>query len=572
VDISKKLILLKKAVLERPVLFSLGITSILFVGFFIFFTSTFETNDDAYMMLFASGFYLGRPVEYILPSGVLLGVLLKNLYLLVPQGNWYVWYLLFTHFISVWIILYIAIRRLKNISFLLTLLVSIVYFESYFLVYLQFTTTAFLVSTAALFLFLQQLKNKLSTYPQIIFPILLLVFASQIREKVPLLVLTLGSPALIFLTYSNQKWRLTFFFGIVFLGLFLITQFLENHHVGQIADWGKHRELFDKGFYPVYNKPLIPFNEDSSIYSAVGWSKNDFSLFTAGFFEEMPKYSMENLRVVAKGNDHNKVAPTVIFNQILTILFKFKYLFALTLFSLVALFLHKNKGLSLIAILMTLLWGIICFYLGLDLILKARVVIPMLMVIQLFCVFSYVDNPLFLCLNYRFVNRIVIPIVLFLILGVGIFRIYINDVQNIKPSIQHYEKKYAALVCQFPDKVFVVWGNGFSPDHINVLSNFYSDKKKGQLYLMLANLGYWHNPQLLKLHHEKNVYTALLDNPDFLLLILKDKEAYLPNLYKFYEENYGLKVNGKPIALFKNTETNNTDFSIYKIIHDQPQR
>lgn len=555
---------------NSPILTSFLLSFIFFIGYFSFFTSTFETNDDAYMLFFSSGFYLGKPVEYILPSGVFLGIILKNFYSVFPTGNWYVWYLIFVHFISVWIILFLGIKSSKNISLLLFLLLSIVYFESYFLVYLQFTTTAFLVSMAGTLYFLQTiLKEKKSIFPFLV-AIPLLLIASQIREKVPLLVLAIFSPAFLYFSLFHGIFKNALIFGTLFIGLFVISQWLENNYKGTIEDWGEHRELFDEGFYPVYNKSGIDYIEDPTFFKKLGWSENDFLLFKQGFFEQMPKYSMQNLRLIAEHFESKKMSVASVLNTLIYILIKYKYLTVLTFLSLICVFFHTNWKYNFSALAMLFFAFGISIVLGQNLILKSRVIVPQLLIIQLFCVYGCFLSPLKFDFEKLKFKNIFINMTLLIFITLGVARIYLNNKKNIKPMVQQFTLLYNELEKSYPNQVFATWGLSFSIDHIDILSNFYKDKQKSKLYIMLANLGYWHNPTLLEKYGEKNIYEALLKNDKFLLVLSSDKIQYLNNLYQYYWENYSIKVEGEFLQFIPDPLVKNAGISIYKIKNVNP--
>ncbi|MBY0427562.1 MAG: hypothetical protein K2Q22_18140, partial [Cytophagales bacterium] len=324
--------------------------------------------------------------------------------------------------------------------------------------------------------------------------------------------------------------------------------------------------LFDAGFYPAYNHPVQVSTGDEAIFRSLEWSKNDFDMFKSGFFELLPKYSMENLIMLSQHfstlkQDEGDTA------QIIFYYFgQFKYLFILTLASLLAIFLSKYWYVSLISLSMAFISLGIWFYIGQDLILKARVIVPMLFFIQIYSIyslsynykrFSLIDNPR--------VNRF-IPYLLCLILFFSVLKIYQNDKNHVRPSISSYSKQYEWLEQHFPDQVKVVWGTSLSVDHISALSNFYANKKKAQLYLLLANLGYWQNPELLKVHGESDVYMALLNNPKFLLLLADYKLPHLEYLSKFYWENYKMRVRPVLVRSYFQPTTGKADFHVYKLV------
>jgi len=553
---------------EKPLIGSMVLSGGFMLCLLCFFTSTFETNDDAYMMMFASGFYLGSPIEYILPAGVFLGTFLKFLYIHFPQGNWYVWGLFAIHFVSIWILLYLVFASRKHLYLLLATLASILLFESYFLVFLQFTTTAFLLSISAFLLFFYTTSQLEFKFYHCILPIFLLIIASQIRDKVPGFTLAVGIPALAYLAFFKKKFWAVLGFGVLFLGFFFTSVWLENNYQGKITNWGSHRHLFEKGFYSVYNKPMLDYEKDPAFYSNLGWSKNDYLMLKNGFFEDLPKYSMENLEKIARLNKNQKIPLLSVYYVIELILWKFRYITFFTAFALLMLFLQKNNSLSLVSIGMVVVALGFCFYIGSELFLKARVIVPLLCFIQLFALVSMSENQWRSGIGQLKWFRISLHAFLAFTIIFGFIKLVKNDRENIKPMVQQFENHYIDLEKSFPDQVMVTWGLGFTVDRVNVLSNFYVNKTKARLYLVLANLGYWHNPELLKVHRETNVYLALIQNPKFLLLLSEDKKLALKDLNKYYEENYHVSIKNQLVRTFFDQVTGRPAFSVYRISQD----
>ena len=88
---------------RRPFLASLGITCIYFFLGWLFFTPFFQTSDDMAMNWITRGIVLvDRPSEFLIVVNVLLGIILKNLNLILPHISWYGWGLYSFFFISVW--------------------------------------------------------------------------------------------------------------------------------------------------------------------------------------------------------------------------------------------------------------------------------------------------------------------------------------------------------------------------------------------------------------------------------------------------------------------------------------
>lgn len=140
--------------------FCLGafINLILFSLFLFCTTPVYETNDDLMMQLIASGFYTGHPDAHLVFTNILVGWILRFLYAIWAGCNWYLIYLLIVHYAAFTAIAFVVMSRWFSWVSAWLYVGFVLLVEPHNLIYLQFTTTAFLAGTAGLLLLVDGLQ------------------------------------------------------------------------------------------------------------------------------------------------------------------------------------------------------------------------------------------------------------------------------------------------------------------------------------------------------------------------------------------------------------------------------
>ena len=146
---------IKNQLNETPLL-KKGIHLVLFnIIFFIvasFYLIKFETNDDVFMLLIASGKYSGTPSAFLPYMNYFYGSILASCYTYFPKIEWYTLSLSFVHIVSISIItFYIFMLKYRRL-YRLILVILVFLVELYLIAHFQFTTTSMLGCIAGLIL------------------------------------------------------------------------------------------------------------------------------------------------------------------------------------------------------------------------------------------------------------------------------------------------------------------------------------------------------------------------------------------------------------------------------------
>lgn len=295
---------------QSPLRFALLSVLLLQTIVLIVFQPSYETNDDVFMTMIASGQgFCPAPDEHLLFTNVIVGQALKRLYTSWSGVPWYGCYLLTIHYLAQVAVLYCALTvDAASRSTRLRLTLYLIYFaivELPMLNALQFTATAFLAAQAGLFLLWLAARRRLAQ-PQasvggpISAGAALLLVAGLVRLESMLMALLVTAP--LGLTLVRQSWRRTLLpsTGAAALAaiLILLATAYDRREYEQDPRWS---DFFE------YNQLRVKFNDyqwtsytpqTAGVFSAVHWSANDHEMIVRWFFDDPAVYSEANLRAI----------------------------------------------------------------------------------------------------------------------------------------------------------------------------------------------------------------------------------------------------------------------------------
>jgi len=263
------------------------LNSVLVGLFLLFATPYYETNDDLSMQFIASGFYTGHPSEYLVFTNVLIGWPLKFLYTHWSGHNWYLGYLLFTHYLALTGFAFVIFSRRLDRLFVLLYIGFFLFAEIRILLRPQFTTTAFLAGMVGLLL----VVDGMSSSPpgrsvRLIAGFLLFSLMSLIREPVAPLLLIMAFPFLAE-RFGFSAWRrlavVYVLSAILFIGLHGLNQWAYSRHPGW-ARFSQYNALRGE----IHGTELGRLVEKAA--PVVGWNQNDTKMFIDSYYPESELY------------------------------------------------------------------------------------------------------------------------------------------------------------------------------------------------------------------------------------------------------------------------------------------
>lgn len=282
---------LKEKRVTNPFRYSILVNVALF-GFVLFLgTPGFETNDDAAMMMFSSGYLTGEPSEYLILTNICVGFVLKHLYRTVPSFNWYVIFLYSTHFVSMVFICWAFTRQKRSLLGLSLFLAVFVLFETALLVRLQFTATGFVAGVAGALVFMECLETEMENRAVgVVVALLLFMIAGLVRWQVLYGVLLVFSPTLFFALIEKRQLLIPMFLLSLLVIFWTIGWFEEKYYLER---FGTPSFLeYQKAVEVLANDPLAVSKES---LEAVGWHGNDLRLFKQWFWVDKETFSRERV-------------------------------------------------------------------------------------------------------------------------------------------------------------------------------------------------------------------------------------------------------------------------------------
>lgn len=290
--------------------------------------TSYDTNDDVFMTMIVSGRgFCPAPDEHLIFSNVLVGRVLKHLYVAWPGVPWYGGYLLLVHYLAQVALLYAALsagrerlspgedqsvespaadaRRKTFRRRLVTYLVYFVIVEVVLLNTFQFTTTAFLAGQAGVFLvWLAVWTNDRQPWARLVATltaaVALIVLAGLIRLESLYMVLLAAAPLGLLLLWRSLLRALAPGAIAAMVAATLVLAATRYNQATYESDPAWNR------FY-AYNQLRCKFNdyqwttytpETAHVFEAVGWSKIDHDMMARWFFDDPVMYSEANLSSV----------------------------------------------------------------------------------------------------------------------------------------------------------------------------------------------------------------------------------------------------------------------------------
>lgn len=265
---------------------------------FLFPGHGFHVSDDVGILSAASGFY-GEPDEHLVFTNILFGIILKQLYFLIPAYPWFEILLQATNLVSLSFLGYCLAMR-ANLYSRWIALVAWPLVSLFFYGYLHFTFSAALAGIAAFSVYFLLADGKgFSNSRMGLLVVTFLTFVSNsIRMEAFWAVTILFLPVFVFRFMADRELRkylaigLTFFLSVA-MGLkhFNDRYYLDHPQWKRAWDYTLERGHFtDYGMY--YSAPIA---------NSVGWSYNDFMALRSWFFADSVVYKIENLKKYRSG-------------------------------------------------------------------------------------------------------------------------------------------------------------------------------------------------------------------------------------------------------------------------------
>jgi hypothetical protein len=513
----------------------------------------FDAGDDPAMEMLACGDVTGHPSEYLIFINVLIGLLLKGLYLLVPQASWYPLLLLTVVIFSLAGITFLVLQEDLPDRFCWLCLFGVM-FGTYFVTHLQFTSAAYLMGLFGMLIFSQGTSR--ASLP---IAVSLVTVGSLIRFESFLLLLVTTAGAAWLLSRRRMMEKVLFFVAIVFLAWAGKT--FDHSYYDRQAGWRDYRQY--NAFRGDLNMTakLNYSEENRPVYEHVGWSENDFKMFSDHWLYEDPAaFSADKLAYL----DQHLSASRNSLGILLTILVAVVLAPAPVLLFLAILFCKtENPKLSLpmyAAIVGPALF--VVGYLALTTRLPTRVVVPTLFASALFLLVAVRRNGE-TC--RRLAATLLLPLTFVTLSVLSLGNVWIEARQNDSTA-----KRLVAslkLLAPYSDKTFVSSINAILLERLNPLTGLAETRNVNIIHLMWSGGSPSFELQLRR-HGSASLFQSIAFDPNFWLMIPTSQWDRADCFSLYMQEHYHQKIKMTPVLLSDGKPAVFPDFTVMKAVRD----
>jgi hypothetical protein len=517
---------------------------------FIFIKPTFNTNDDFAMMFIANGYYYGNPSEHLIFTNIIIGLILKFLYTVIPTISWYPIYLYFFHLISCSLLFTTILSVKKNIIHFSILAYTLLIFEIYMLMNLQFTSTSLTLGFSSILYYLVFARQKKASKWVPVIAGVLLGTAGIIRTNSFFGALIFGFPLLLYGVKHISRNR-TSLFVLSALCVFLGSSVTNNLYYHSAPAWQDYFE-FNKVRGSLHGTPKIFVDEEdkSNFLKKINWSENDYAMFSSWFYTDRSRFSTNALKIFAKqsksalsfkDNLDATIASFMTFNKS----FQGKIIYGVTLLSILLTLTSKTKKYFLLGYI---IWNfIIILYLINYVRFPPRVGVPLFFCLSL-SLLLFGEIPFFAFLTKKLFQKNLVKTITKMITIV--FLVWVLIFAPVQETLT-YSRKNAINHQQFisiletlkkvnSEGIFVVWGASLKYEYCSPFTTIAQLPK-----LKLIGLGWRvnsppHREWLKKLKID-DLYQAIATRNDIYLITTE-------NLMALYEQ-YMLEHYGKVVKL-----------------------
>ena len=339
---------------------------------FMFFISrpvVFEPSGDALFNLISAGVF-GNDNEYVLFSNIILGFLLKYLYILIPKINWYLWLMLISELVSLISVSYAITRKCNLINTILLSTIINLFIGGECFTDVQFTVAAMICSSSGLMLISVGMEDKSKGMK--CSGVLLYFLGFLWRTECAIMVLPFFIAWILIKLLSGKRKVLSI--GIIAVTLLLcLSAYAFNHMAYSRGEWKQYTE------HSYYRAAIIdhtPVFYIPGVYDEIGVTEAEADYFRNWYFADPDKMPLSKLKdlynLQYSGGDYSlRISVDVLRKTFLAVKACvkeriFPWLYIMTFFvSIIVGVLSKNKKmimlmLASVGMIMGIYWYFIC--------------------------------------------------------------------------------------------------------------------------------------------------------------------------------------------------------------------
>jgi hypothetical protein len=516
-------ILKKITVMAKSKIIVLLSSVLVFILFARFLTLNFETNDDPFMLLIASGALTAMPNEHIVFSNIMIGNLLKTFYQWNDQVSWYTWYLILMHFISmIAVLLAYSYKNKRDLAeFFLFILVYLLGYQTLWLVNLQFTSTAFVCGFAAL-IFLQ---SRFGFSYKIAVSGALFILSFLIRRNTIIPMMLFGVLFMVFAYLQQQPVKKY----VLFLSLMVLAYFgFWNINYANEAYVKSNYYEFQEAAAVLTNNPVEITDEQLKSNKL---SRNDMNLFNAWFWVDRNLFNDQKVTALCQSAHVARTGKDLLMKCLRHISDE---RFAILMFLISFLYVPflKDKKLKSFIVLNALLVFAFLLYLIMTARLPKRVSTPMWGYLVLVnCIYLAQD-----LVRHRW---------RYIILGsLAVLSVYkFWCVCQLSQLNKEHAPLYISAVKQIndhPDQIFITMGKSFPIENLHVFDRSHNLIKNKNLIFTGWLINTPTYSEILKINNISNISAELIYNERMRLIVVN--QHFIKVLEQYYADHYDIRI------------------------------
>ncbi len=556
---------------NSPLALSLILNLVLFTLFFAAFSPHYQTNDDRSMMGIASGSRPGGPSEYLIFINVIIGHILKFLYISLPDFNWYAIVFYALHFIALTAILYVLLKKNRSFYIYVLYLLFFIFFEIPLLARLQFTSTAFVVGISGLLL-LTTVDMQSNYHKKILICILgvvLVVSSGLIRANVLNLLFALWVPYLLLQFYKTRKINHVIPIAIAFLLFYGAGQYNSNYYQSD-PGWSYYRQ-YNSLRAQITDYPSYRYNDETKeVYEHVGWSANDVSMIRNFVFADTEKYNLEDLSYIVANITPDQRGYNEVYSTLTAAINRtsiYSKIIILSFLTLAFLCVKRHEKMAIVMfIILAFAAAVYLSYYGR---LPSRVFFPIVYFVALFILY-YLSSGLSSYSKRIKGNKYLTGLYVFVtVICLAFSMYYFTDTAQISRSRDIVASDFDDIREQMSEENYIYATQAGMLSNQNLKIDFYNnasdddDDYSGSF--RSVPLGGWSTPspfyfERLAQHGAENVFFDVLYRDDMLLLV----SSRIINRYiQYMQENYNMEIIYMPYLRFRGDDVGRTAYQLY---------
>lgn len=528
------------------------VTFVFSLIFFVCFTPIYETNDDVFFTLIANGFYTKEPSPFFqINTGfqtmhIGIGRILVALYSLSNNVNWYSIMMYTLGCLGLYALLIPIFHTIKNRLLLGLSTLLILLFVSRLFLFLSFTSIAAIGTMGGVYLLLFLFEKNKGNFFYYTFAILLLFYSQLVRQTSFIMIMILSLPFIIKIVVARKKKLNLFLIASVLtiLSIFLVSYSNIAAYKQNNAWREKMNFLLPLGTF-FYEPNTFNYEKNRAIYKKIGWSKNDYAMFTSFFYDDERIFSADKLHTLltSKGkfqiNFQSLIKSPILILYLLFTMIEYTFI-CITCFVLAWPNIQsKDKKYLLFGIGLVIAFMLYFVYKGY---IPIRVTLSMLFFINYIILFSISDM---VSIDKNISERLIFKYIFVFSLCMALLMRLGEQSSTNKDKIAKF--KHISTLLPSNNKLTLIWGSTIPYEWQYVFS---TNKEFKSIHFLI---GAWEqrsplNETIKKKFSIQNTYLSLIENGN-LYLVVNDYQKNL--LTVFFREHYGYDVTYKTIKQFE---------------------